>query len=335
MHRDYDGKDIVLPGDPTKVIRVAGNPDLTALQGKTLITSDGRTLLTVTVQRRSRIESIHASGTSDRAIRLSQNETDTDGLEGMSVLADGRLVFASQEGGQADIWIMNADGTGRQKLTSDAFRDGAPTLSPDGRYIFFVSNRPTGDAVPRLWRMNIDGANAVQVAPLCESYPTVSVDGKSVVFSVFNQSEKRRSLVSVPIEGGQAVRLIGSSWTGDPVFSPDGKWIGVYYSNPASNKWRFGVFPAQGGDAVRDFDFPGYQYEWVRWTADSRHLSFIGAPPDPSNIWLQPVEGGEPRKLTDFKSDYIFRHEWSHDGKTLFLVRGRPAFDVILQTATP
>ena len=58
-----------------------------------------------------------------------------------------------------------------------------------------------------------------------------------------------------------------------------------------------------------------------------RHVSFIGAPPDPSNIWLQPVDGGEPRKLTDFKSDYIFRHEWSRDGKSLYLVRGPSSFE--------
>lgn len=45
VHRHYDGRDIVLPGDPTKVIRVADNPVLKELQGKTLVTSDGTTLL--------------------------------------------------------------------------------------------------------------------------------------------------------------------------------------------------------------------------------------------------------------------------------------------------
>ena len=43
--RNYDGLDIVLPGDPTKVIRVADNPELQALKGKTLVTTDGTTLL--------------------------------------------------------------------------------------------------------------------------------------------------------------------------------------------------------------------------------------------------------------------------------------------------
>lgn len=45
VHRNYTGGDIVLPRDPSKVIRVADNPELAALQGKTLITTDGTTLL--------------------------------------------------------------------------------------------------------------------------------------------------------------------------------------------------------------------------------------------------------------------------------------------------
>ena len=43
--RDYPGGDLVLPGDPAKVIRVADNPELEDLRGCTLITSDGTTLL--------------------------------------------------------------------------------------------------------------------------------------------------------------------------------------------------------------------------------------------------------------------------------------------------
>jgi tripeptide aminopeptidase len=45
VHRNYDGKDIVLPGDPSKVLHVADNPEMSALIGKTLVTTDGTTLL--------------------------------------------------------------------------------------------------------------------------------------------------------------------------------------------------------------------------------------------------------------------------------------------------
>jgi tripeptide aminopeptidase len=45
IHKNYDGKDVTLPSDPSKVIRVADSQDLLACVGKTLITTDGTTLL--------------------------------------------------------------------------------------------------------------------------------------------------------------------------------------------------------------------------------------------------------------------------------------------------
>lgn len=45
IHRNYDGKDIVLPGDQSIVIRVAEEPELAKRTGMTIITSDGTTLL--------------------------------------------------------------------------------------------------------------------------------------------------------------------------------------------------------------------------------------------------------------------------------------------------
>jgi tripeptide aminopeptidase len=45
VHANWDGRDIVLPGDATKVLRAADNPELAAVKGKTVITTDGTTLL--------------------------------------------------------------------------------------------------------------------------------------------------------------------------------------------------------------------------------------------------------------------------------------------------
>jgi tripeptide aminopeptidase len=45
VHENYEGRDLVLPGDPSKVIRVSDNPELLHLKGKTLVTTDGTTLL--------------------------------------------------------------------------------------------------------------------------------------------------------------------------------------------------------------------------------------------------------------------------------------------------
>jgi tripeptide aminopeptidase len=45
VHRNYQGGDIVLPGDSNRVLRPAEIPDLSSVKGHTLITSDGTTLL--------------------------------------------------------------------------------------------------------------------------------------------------------------------------------------------------------------------------------------------------------------------------------------------------
>lgn len=42
---NYDGRDLVLPGDPRQVLLAASNPELAAATGKTVITTDGTTLL--------------------------------------------------------------------------------------------------------------------------------------------------------------------------------------------------------------------------------------------------------------------------------------------------
>jgi Tol biopolymer transport system component len=292
------------------------------------VTADGRTILTTIEQRLSRIETIPATGDINQTLRLTQVEGNQEGLRGFDFTPDGRLVFSTFEGGQSDIWIMNANGSARRRLTSDIYFESGPTVSPDGRYVVFASNRPDGKPVARLWRMDIDGGNPVQLSENVNSPPNISPDGRWVIYSVWS-AEKPQSVWKLSVDGGQAVRLTDYP-SNSPSYSPDGQWIGCYYDDPRTEKWDYGIISASDGKPIRQFDFPGFQYQWVRWTPDSRYLSFIGVPPDPSNIWLQPAEGGAPRKLTDFKQDYIFRHAWSRDGKTLALVRGRPTSDVVL-----
>jgi len=45
VHRDWDGRDIVLPDDPTAVLRAADYPELAAQIGHDIVTASGRTLL--------------------------------------------------------------------------------------------------------------------------------------------------------------------------------------------------------------------------------------------------------------------------------------------------
>jgi len=75
-----------------------------------------------------------------------------------------RLVFASNrahyegtpEGGtpDADLWIVNADGSGRRRLTTDPASESDPSWDPDGQSIVFTSDR---DSRGDLYRVRIDG----------------------------------------------------------------------------------------------------------------------------------------------------------------------------------
>jgi Tol biopolymer transport system component len=51
-----------------------------------------------------------------------------------------------------------------------------------------------------------------------------------------------------------------------------------------------------------------------------------------SNIWSQPLDGGSPKRITDFKTDRIFSFDWSKDGKQLALSRGTQTSDVVFLT---
>ena len=52
-----------------------------------------------------------------------------------------KIVFYSYRSGNADIWVMDSDGTNLMNLTNDAAGDLSPHWSPDGQYIIFSSNR--------------------------------------------------------------------------------------------------------------------------------------------------------------------------------------------------
>ena len=70
------------------------------------------------------------------------------------------VVFMSKREGDWNIYRINVDGSGLQRLTDDVADDGLPAWSPDGNAIAFVSNRGGPWAV---WAMTPDGAGKRQL----------------------------------------------------------------------------------------------------------------------------------------------------------------------------
>ena len=72
------------------------------------------------------------------------------------------------------------------------------------------------------------------------------------------------------------------------------------------------------------------QWQHVKWTSDSRALTFIRNLNGASNVWSYDLAGGASQQLTDFKADQIFSYDWSADFRQLACERGNNISDVIL-----
>jgi Tol biopolymer transport system component len=235
----------------------------------------------------------------------------------LSWAAEARILFVSQESGNADIWSMNADGSDRRQLTTDPHSDTWPVVSPDGRSIVFMSDRAGAD---NIWRMDIDGKNQTRLtSERRERYPVFTADGK---FIFFNSSiSGKETIWKMPVAAGQATQVL-SDYSYVAVVSPDGKLL-AYYSPE-----KIVVVPIDGGPPIKTFD--GKNNTKLAWSPDGRALTYLVNREFVPNLWMQPLDGGPAKQLTNFTSQGISSYAWSSDGKQLAVARTSFKSDIVL-----
>ena len=87
-----------------------------------------------------------------------------------------------------DIFVMNADGSNKRRLTTNGAANFAPFFHPDGKRVIFSSN--VGDTSGRgrnfdLYLINVDGTGLERITThdLFDGFPMFSPDGKQLVFA--------------------------------------------------------------------------------------------------------------------------------------------------------
>lgn len=109
--------------------------------------------------------------------------TGSDGLyRSPDYSPDGsRMVYSGLREDNADIYVMDADGSDQIRLTTDAASDVAPVFDPDGRIVFASDRNGSYD----LYRMDADGSNVTRLTsdPGLELDPTFGDDGRLVFAS--------------------------------------------------------------------------------------------------------------------------------------------------------
>ncbi|MGH9831705.1 MAG: winged helix-turn-helix domain-containing protein [Blastocatellia bacterium] len=245
---------------------------------------------------------------------------------------DGRIVYDSEAGAGPAISIMDIDG-GNPKLLTGEFTGrayvGKSKVSPDGRYVIFTSDL-TGER--HIWRMNIDGSDPIQLTNgVGEDDPYCSPDGRWVFYMNLERAGADRPTIGrVSIDGGEMKTLI-KDFAGYPAISPDGKLLACLHAEgPGPTPWNIAVYPFDGGRPIKIFSQP-LQSQTIRWTPDGRGLTYAENPVSgASKLWVQPLDGGQPRLLAEFEADRIFGFDWSRDGNFLACVRGLWATNVAL-----
>jgi serine/threonine protein kinase/Tol biopolymer transport system component len=243
---------------------------------------------------------------------------------------DGKILFASDASGSADILEMEATGTDQRQLTGGAARNYGPAASPDGRHIVFHSNR---SGKWQVWRMDRDGGNPVQLTSGAEesNWPAVSPEGRWVVYQHVGASALA-SLWRIPIDGGAPERLT-DELAMRPAVSPDGTLIAYWQKEQAPNApWRIAVISPEERRPVRVFDVPQSPTNGqtnVRWTRDGRAVLYLDYRDGATTLWSQPLGDAPPRKVHVFRNEPIYSVDVSRDGRLVFS-RGLITNDVVL-----
>jgi len=108
--------------------------------------------------------------------------SDTGSASDPTFSSDGsRIAFVSHRDGNAEIYSMNADGTGATRVTTDPLTDGRPVFTPDGQTIVFHSSRTAGKQ--QIWSVNVDGTGLTQLTrDSVNASPSVSPDGQTIAY---------------------------------------------------------------------------------------------------------------------------------------------------------
>ncbi|HEV7745891.1 MAG TPA: protein kinase [Pyrinomonadaceae bacterium] len=275
---------------------------------------------------------IAAEGDTDHALQLPTGNVGFFGSSGNTVSwtpKDG-LVFISNESTNLDIWSMDANGENRKQLTSNAGYNFSPQVSPDGRYIVFVSNRGGNRNV---WRMDINGNNPRQLTNgTAEATPTITPDNNWVIYSSLVGG--RFTLWKVGIDGGNPVELTNRVAT-SPTLSPDGKYVAYMFPaslDPLAPPNRIAIMPIAGGEPAKVIEIPSTSTvaPSAHWSADGKSIMYTVNINNVTNIWSQPLDGGAPKQVSEFKDSLMTGFAWSNDGKKLACTRGVLMRDAVL-----
>ena len=215
-----------------------------------------------------------------------------------------------------EIYVINADGTGLQRLTRNAVPDGHPVWSPDGGRVAFLRWRE-GPAW-NIYVMNADGSGRRKLTstPRRQGEPAWSPDGEKIAFSAPAGRLGAADVFVINADGSGLRNVTNTVTTSfDFSWSPDGRQIAYIELRLPGPRAPVYVVNADGTGKRRLTRPLAVDLGSPSWSPDGRALAFIGV----GGIYTVHADGTGLRNLTGRG----YGPKWSPDGRRILFASGR------------
>jgi len=166
-----------------------------------------------------------------------------------------------------------------------------------------------------------------------DMFPMCSPDGRTV----FYIDMAVPAYMKVSIDGGQPERVTKDFAAFNAGFdvARDGKTVVLSTYDFKAQRPTISLVSLDSGQVLRKFEYDPRHQGQPRFSPDSKGIVYPVREKGVDNLWLQPLDGGPGRQLTNFGSLKIYSYQWSPDGKSLALVRGDSPSDLVFIQNSP